>query len=116
MPSSDPRPWAETLHRALREHERLRLSLGITPEDPALSTPEHLLLGRMAVEKQLISSETLEECLREQAEMRGRGELLPLGHRCLTGFVETIQSSKLVEGGSSISTLQRAEHLTGDTG
>src|SRR5438477_9597526 len=79
MPSSAPRPWTEGLHRALWEHERLRLSWGIPSEGPARFTPEHLLLGRMAVEKKLLSSEALEACLREQADLRGRGELLRLG-------------------------------------
>src|SRR5436190_12510707 len=79
MPSSGPRPWAENLHQALREHERLRLSLGITPEDAARAIPEDLLLGRLAVEKKLINPEMLEACLKEQAEVRREGEDLLLG-------------------------------------
>src|SRR5262249_43418850 len=53
--------------------------LGIAGEDPVRSTPEDLLLGRLAVEKSLIPAETLEECLREQAAARAGGQDPSLG-------------------------------------
>jgi serine/threonine-protein kinase len=64
MPSSDPRDLARNILRSLSESEA-------TP--PGTGAFDPLQIGRLAIEKQLLRAEQLDDCLRELKERQARG-------------------------------------------
>ncbi|MGH9390747.1 MAG: hypothetical protein ACRD1Z_14110, partial [Vicinamibacteria bacterium] len=65
---------------SIRRHERERESGWGDPaaETKSLSGDESFLLGVVAVERNLITPEQFQECMREQEEAQARGERVPL--------------------------------------
>lgn len=108
MPSSNSEEWADDIVEALRRHEEELASSSGTNQAPSAGSPgvppsldplragalsgsessapgetqtpsDDLLLGRIAIERRLISHEQLKEALQEQAHPPSPGGVRPLG-------------------------------------
>jgi serine/threonine-protein kinase len=75
MPSSDPEERTQNILRGLSEHEAERTSR--LPDATGLSRTRSLgessFLGALALQRNLIRSDQLEACLKEQSEARAKG-------------------------------------------
>jgi serine/threonine-protein kinase len=80
MPSSAPEDWTSWVGDSLRRHEEERASRIGEPVAPTsgLSQDERFVLEVVALERNLITPQQLDECRRELDEARARGESLSL--------------------------------------
>jgi tRNA A-37 threonylcarbamoyl transferase component Bud32/tetratricopeptide (TPR) repeat protein len=79
MNSSDPRARAKQVLEDLSEHEREREALSEELRKQSKADEESLLLGGLAAELKLIRPDQLQEALRQQQEIRDRGQEARLG-------------------------------------
>jgi serine/threonine-protein kinase len=80
MPSSDPKDLAQHILRSLTEHGAERASSPNPPEPLAATriAGDPFILGYLAVKRQLLRPDQLEECLNELRESQARGEKIEL--------------------------------------
>jgi serine/threonine-protein kinase len=80
MPSSEAEDWTTWVGDALRRHEQERASQVANPgsAEPGLTRDESFVLEVVALERNLITPQQLEECRRELEQARARGERLSL--------------------------------------